>query len=384
MKIRYLLSSFLITLTFFLSLYLPCILSAKAATSPKKLKGVTREIFLQQCSLTQQRVTLTSLQKKMEGQELKIASLEKRIEANQKKLELASRNINKIGIKIERIEHRKEKQLDHLVKLIRNLYVTKRTHSPSLTLRSKSREKEDRVTQYSRYIATAHAMVIKKLERSVYLLKLSRDKINNTRRGNQDLIGQSLRERDELRATQNIKRSLARKVRANVASRNLQVLELGKSAFHLKSEIDRRNQSQVPVSGMLDRGNKLPWPLRGDILHKFGDLKKGQVNWKGIVIGAKYGQSVRAVYPGKIVFSEYLRGYGLVILIDHGKGDMTLYGFNQSLLKREGETVLAREIISLTGDTGEKAQPSLYFEIRRNGRAEDPLHWLTKGAEANY
>ena len=97
-----------------------------------------------------------------------------------------------------------------------------------------------------------------------------------------------------------------------------------------------------------------------------------------MVIDANYGQSVKAVYSGTVVFSDYLRGYGLVILLDHGKGDMTLYGFNQSLLKKEGDKVSAGETIALAGDTGGQPQASLYFEIRRNSKTQNPKGWLTR------
>lgn len=89
------------------------------------------------------------------------------------------------------------------------------------------------------------------------------------------------------------------------------------------------------MNGIASQRGKLPWPLKGRVLHNFGERQTGQIDWKGLVIDANYGQEVKAVYPGTIVFAEYLRGYGLVVLLDHGKGDMTLYGFNQTLLKKE-------------------------------------------------
>ena len=104
--------------------------------------------------------------------------------------------------------------------------------------------------------------------------------------------------------------------------------------------------------------------LRGQF-YNYGSRQTGQINWKGMVINAAYGQAIKAVYSGTVVFSvDYLRGYGLVILLDHGKGDMTLYGFNQSLLKKEGDKISAGETIALAGDTGGQSKASLYFEIR--------------------
>ncbi|ERB63492.1 hypothetical protein N779_20545 [Vibrio coralliilyticus OCN008] len=132
------------------------------------------------------------------------------------------------------------------------------------------------------------------------------------------------------------------------------------------------------MDGLAKRKGRLPWPLKGKILHNYGSRQTGQINWKGMVIDANYGQSVKAVYSGTVVFSDYLRGYGLVILLDHGKGDMTLYGFNQSLLKKEGDKVSAGETIALAGDTGGQPQASLYFEIRRNSKTQNPKGWLTR------
>jgi septal ring factor EnvC (AmiA/AmiB activator) len=97
-----------------------------------------------------------------------------------------------------------------------------------------------------------------------------------------------------------------------------------------------------------------------------------------MVISADYEQPVKAVYSGKVVFADYLRGYGMVILLDHGKGDMTLYGYNQTLLKTEGNKVKAGETIALAGDTGGQPQASLYFEVRRNSKTQNPKSWLQR------
>jgi septal ring factor EnvC (AmiA/AmiB activator) len=119
------------------------------------------------------------------------------------------------------------------------------------------------------------------------------------------------------------------------------------------------------------------WPTSGTLLNKASvpALK----NELGIIILAPAGQHVVAVYPGKIVFSDWLKGYGLLIIIDHGNGFMTLYAYNQTLYQKRGTFVKAGDIVADVGHTGILSQNGLYFEVRKNGKALNPLQWLSSG-----
>jgi len=115
---------------------------------------------------------------------------------------------------------------------------------------------------------------------------------------------------------------------------------------------------------------QLPWPVSGKA------ASKGmQSLWDGILIEAPEGADVRAVTRGKVVYSQWLSGYGLLIILDHGNGFMTLYGFNQSLYKKVDDWVEAGEVIAGAGQSGGRSQPGLYFGIRKNGKPVDPLVW---------
>ena len=96
------------------------------------------------------------------------------------------------------------------------------------------------------------------------------------------------------------------------------------------------------------------------------------------MIGAKSGQSVNAVHDGHVIFSNYLRGFGLLIILNHGDGYMTLYAHNEELLKDTGDWVLSNETIARAGDSGGLDKPALYFEIRKQGQPADPKIWLGK------
>ena len=120
----------------------------------------------------------------------------------------------------------------------------------------------------------------------------------------------------------------------------------------------------------------LSWPLKGKVAHSFGSKRSGSLRWDGWLIGAKIGEPVAAVHDGQVIFSNYMRGFGLLIILNHGDGYMSLYAHNEELLKDTGDWVLSNETISRAGDTGGLNKPALYFEIRKKGQPADPKKWL--------
>lgn len=116
-------------------------------------------------------------------------------------------------------------------------------------------------------------------------------------------------------------------------------------------------------------------PVSGGIRSQFGAARAGGLRWNGVLIAAASGTPVRAVKAGRVVYADYLRGYGFLIIIDHGHGLMSLYGQNQSLLKTVGDNVNANESVALVGSSGGNSSPGLYFEIRVRGRPSNPVAW---------
>jgi septal ring factor EnvC (AmiA/AmiB activator) len=122
---------------------------------------------------------------------------------------------------------------------------------------------------------------------------------------------------------------------------------------------------------------KLPWPVQGAIVERFGS-RRFETTWDGTVIAASEGAAIHAVAPGRVVYADWLRGYGLMIIVDHGKGFMSLYAFNQSLHKSLGEYVRAGETLASVGRSGGRSRAALYFGIRKKGKAVNPEKWCRK------
>ncbi|MCB1841916.1 MAG: peptidoglycan DD-metalloendopeptidase family protein [Halioglobus sp.] len=123
---------------------------------------------------------------------------------------------------------------------------------------------------------------------------------------------------------------------------------------------------------------KMPWPLAGPPSNRFGRPRnEGKMRWQGVTIPAKEGATVRAIHHGRVVYADWLRGSGLLLIIDHGEGYMSLYAHNQTLLKDVGEWVTAGTAVSTVGNTGGQESFLLYFEVRHNGKPVDPAAWCT-------
>ncbi|MCQ8104150.1 peptidoglycan DD-metalloendopeptidase family protein [Methylomonas sp. SURF-2] len=122
---------------------------------------------------------------------------------------------------------------------------------------------------------------------------------------------------------------------------------------------------------------QLPWPVQGAIVERFGG-RRFETTWDGTVIGASEGAAIHAVAAGRVVYADWLRGYGLMLIVDHGKGYMSLYAFNQSLHKSVGEYVKTGDIVASVGRSGGRSSAALYFGIRHKGRAVDPEKWCRK------
>ena len=124
---------------------------------------------------------------------------------------------------------------------------------------------------------------------------------------------------------------------------------------------------------------KLTWPVAGTLLHDFGQPRVGgSIKWNGVVLAAPRGREVRAVYHGRIAFADWLAGMGLLVIIDHGDGYMTLYGYNETILKNTGDWVAPGDVIATVGDSGGQSRASLYFELRRGKQPVNPRHWVTR------
>ena len=161
------------------------------------------------------------------------------------------------------------------------------------------------------------------------------------------------------------------------SSRN-RIENLLMSLGELLADIPQSPSDTRPFS---DQKGRLPWPVKGRLLAKFGSSReKGDLKWNGVLIGAAYGEPVQAVSHGRVAFADWLQGFGFITIIDHGDGYMSLYGHNESLFKQAGDWVEPGDVIATVGDSGGQPRPGVYFEIRARGKPVNPGLWCSNAA----
>ena len=219
-----------------------------------------------------------------------------------------------------------------------------------------------------------------------------REQLKGDQRELQALKGETEQKRAEIRQDRMQKSKLLESVRGEKRIHLAAIQELESASAQLQTLIERlekeiRGKARVEVSLPPGKGfgqfrGKLALPVEGRILSLFGRNENPQFNTftvqKGIEIEAPLGTEIRAVHAGRVLYSDWFKGYGKILIIDHGEGYYTLSGHASALLKNVGQEVRAGEVVALVGDTGSLKGPCLYFEIRQKGKPLDPLEWLAR------
>lgn len=164
---------------------------------------------------------------------------------------------------------------------------------------------------------------------------------------------------------------------AELARKEAEQAQLNDLIERMRSELADLDFDFPQGIDMAEAKGRLPWPIEGPLRARFGrPIDGSRLNWQGWWIGGNVGTDVHAIYHGRVVFADWLNGFGLLIIVDHGNGLMSLYGRNQALLRDVGTWVSAGDVIAQVGLSGGFSEPGLYFEVRRNGRPENPDDWL--------
>lgn len=174
-----------------------------------------------------------------------------------------------------------------------------------------------------------------------------------------------------------------REINERISSDSERIAQLRRDAEELEALIEELAQAlkevpmDVEVPSILELAGTLSPPLQGRLIQRFGDPRGGELRWTGWLLEAPAGAEVRAIAHGRVAYADWLRGYGMLAIIDHGDGVMSLYGHNETLLRGVGSWVNPGDVIASVGSSGGADVEGLYFEIRRDGQAVDPSAWVS-------
>lgn len=241
----------------------------------------------------------------------------------------------------------------------------------------------DRLMVYFEHLSAARRERIRTAVTALEELREARAERRAERERLESLRAERETERAELDRRREQRRDVLERVEAAIGDdrERLERLEANEDELETVVQELREALAEVPERDLerpdfADQRGALPWPVAGDVAARFGDARSGEGQWRGLLLRADRGDAVGAVAHGQVVYADWLRGLGLLVIIDHGDGYMTLYGHNQSLYQDVGDWVQAGDVIARVGDSGGQQRAGLYFELRVDGEPRDPARWL--------
>jgi septal ring factor EnvC (AmiA/AmiB activator) len=268
---------------------------------------------------------------------------------------------------------------------LRTAYVNGREEQLKLLLNQQDPASFGRMLTYYGYFGRARAERIASIHDKLEHLALLREKIAAEGQRLEELESRQAQEVAALKGAQEKRTKAVAAIDSQIKTRGGEIKRLESQARSLEKLIAdlRKALERGPVARQAPfeplRG-KLPWPVQqGKVLARFGQPRAGgSLRWQGMLIGTDRGARVRAPFAGRVAYADWLPGMGLMIVLDHGGGYLSLYGHNEEVFKKVGDPVTAGDVIGAVGDTGGHNQPALYFEVRRGREPVNPENWLQR------
>ncbi|HCZ8661934.1 murein hydrolase activator EnvC [Citrobacter sp. wls618] len=390
-----------------------CAFSAHA-DERDQLKSIQADIAAKERAVRQQQQQRSTLLAQLKAQEQAIAVAARQLRETQNSLAQLNAQITEMNAALAKLEKQRAAQERSLAAQLDAAFRQGEHTGIQLILSGEESQRGQRLQAYFGYLNQARQETIAQLKQTreevdsqkaeledkqseqqtlLYEQRAQQAKLEQARNERKktlsDLessIQQGQQQLGEMRANESrLRNSIARaeaaaKARAEREAREAQAVRDKQKDASRKGSTYKPTESEKSLmsrtGGLGSPRGQAFWPVRGPTLHSYGEQLQGELRWKGMVIGASEGTEVKAIADGRVILADWLQGYGLVVVVEHGKGDMSLYGYNQSALVSVGTQVRAGQPIALVGSSGGQGRPALYFEIRRQGQAVNPQPWL--------
>jgi murein hydrolase activator len=373
-----------------------CLLPLGQAAEDKELEAKARQLEQVKSRIASLNRELRSTETQRDEQSRALRETEERIGLIARRIRVTDQSLQRqkrllAELEAERADARLKLDAHQasLERQIRAAYAMGRQEKVKILLNQEDPAVVSRVMVYYDYFNAARIPQMERIETSLHELNRLEREIAQEERRLQQLQAKNNNERLQLEAAQHGRMEIVANLDRQLKDQGHELNNLKDDENQLSSLISNIQQalSDLPLDPAAhdpfrSRKGKLPWPATGRLVATFGSSREvGKLTWDGVMIAAPEGREVRAIHHGRVAFADWLRGFGLMLIIDHGDGFMSLYGHNQSLFKETGEWVEPGEVVAQVGSSGGRTLSGIYFGIRHNGQPENPKKWCkrTKG-----
>ena len=378
---------FRLLLPVFLFVFIPCLHAEDTSEKRKHLKEIRSQIKQSENSIQRAESDKSYIQADLMEAEKEISYIGRRLHIIHKDYDLQEARWRELQV----VKVSREEELDieqqRLGELLRSAYKMDRHGDVRLLLNQENPALFSRMMTYHDYFSRQRITQIERVNARLEKLETAQHALSLQSRTLERLKYKREQELAKLGLMKEQKQMALVDIRKNIDNEGLHLSQLRKDEQSLRKILKSLTDllSDIPGSAVkrksfLRMRGKLPWPSAGKIATRFGSARGNSgKNWTGVVIGTKRGSDVTAIARGRVAFSDWLRGYGLLLIMDHGDGYMSLYGHNESVYKDTGEWVEPGEVIASVGDSGGQNRTGLYFEIRHDGKPVNPVKWCATG-----
>jgi len=368
---------------FFLLAFISSLQAQSASEKRQELKDIRSQIEQKKKNIQQAESDEKDIQTDLMQAEKEISYIGRRLHIIRNDYELQEVRWRELqAVKVAR-ENALDKEQQRLGELLREVYKMDRYGDVRLILNQESPALFSRMMTYHDYFSRQRIEQIKRvktrleeLEKAQHALSLQSSTLERLKYKREEELAKLGRMKEQ-------KQIVLNNIRENINSEGQHLSQLLKNERALKNILKSLTdllsdipKSSASIKSFVQLKGKLPWPSAGEIATRFGSARGNSgKRWSGVVIGVDRGHDVTAIARGRVAFSDWLRGYGLLLIMDHGDGYMSLYGHNESVYKDTGEWVEPGEVIASVGDSGGQNRTGLYFEIRHDGKPVNPVKW---------
>lgn len=347
-----------------------------------QLESIQNEIRSRRDAVQRRQQRMSRVERELRDIETQVAARTRAIGESRAQLEANQQRITELEAEQNDLKVSLAEQAKLLEDQIESAYRSGGHDFIQMLLNQQDPGRIERILTYYRYVNQARMVQIEALRATERELEAVEQRLASQRDSLQQRIREQEQQRDQLSQSQQEQEQIAAQLR-DAQRTDEQALtsmlqneqELTELLVALETVLA---EQQIQLAGLRNLRGQLSWPVNASIRHAFGQQRSGQVVWKGVVLNANAEQPVQAIADGRVLFADWLRGFGLVMVIDHGEGYMSLYGYNQSLSRSVGEAVRRGDTIALTGQSGGQSRPGLYFEIRHQGNPVDPVTYIRR------
>lgn len=324
------------------------------------------------------------LQEELEETETDIGDLEQKVEEIDTQLKEKDQELDELQEQKQSLQGERKGQQAQVAEQVRSVYRAGNQSPLQLLLSQQSPERLGRLKKYHDYVLEARNRKIEHYLATLDELAEVEPRILQTQSALQNQKQQLDTRQQQLQQRQRDRAATLARIDSLIDSTDARLRENRQNSARLQALLDEMTVTlggaAAPAGTAFSRlKGQLPWPTRGSVRHQYGSARvAGKLDWDGMVITGTAGTPVTAVHAGRVIFADYLRGHGLLLIIDHGEGYMSLYAHNQTLLKQVGDQVSGGDMIARMGATGGQSYTGLYFEIRHRGQPTNPSPWLKR------